>query len=170
MQLQLYPSWKVPLHNVLCDCTIIRSVNRREEYLAPDRVRGEDLFSIPAIVTITDHELDTVLFRDKTKEGVVTLLSRRRAFYVHTDRGIRLERSEIPCSVRLDDNLVSFFVKDSQKRQELIPLQKRFTPGYAEAVAGEFSDLLENLFAGYISTTFTGIPGIAPGTVQVTAG
>jgi len=76
MQLQLYPSRKVLLHDVLCDRTIIRSVNRREEYLAPDRVRGEDLFSIPAIVTITNHELDTVPFRDKSKDDCLSPFSR----------------------------------------------------------------------------------------------
>ena len=50
-------------------------MNRGEEYLAPDRMRGEHLFSIPAIITISDDELDTVLFGDGTKEGEVAALS-----------------------------------------------------------------------------------------------
>src|SRR5512139_3572400 len=74
MQLQLQPSRKVMFHDEPCNCTIIRSMNRGEEYLSLYRMRGEHLFSIPAIVTIAEHELDTVPLRDISKEGEITSL------------------------------------------------------------------------------------------------
>jgi hypothetical protein len=170
MQLDLKPCRKVPFYEELCNRPILRSIYRGEKDLSPDRMRFQHLFSISAVIAISDNELDTVVSGDITQKGEVASLTGRRAFHIHADGGKWLEQPEINRAICFDLYLISLFLKSGKKGQELILLEERFSPGNTEAFAR-----IGRYFTGYFVTGHIGaplpcIPGIAPCTIKIASG